>query len=208
MIRLAIYLLIVVGIGIFYLLLDMKKVSLDNEKNDILVQTGSLSDQLLTLKNKAAEIAEATKIWQQIPERNKKMSGLKLDDVKNKLADAAKIYQINDLVIDLSTPVELPDPYKTKSAVTLSSDVTLKFGSINDENILIFVDSVLKEIPGYVTVKSFKMLKQGEISDEMLDNIRKGLKPSIVTGELSFQWRDLKLVPTEKTDKVEKAKVK
>ncbi len=198
MIRVAIYLAILTVIGVGYMLLDMKKKSMVEDKIRILMQTGELNDQLNTLKTKAAEIAEARKLWEQIPSKNKEGNGLRIEKIKTVLDNYGKRYDIKDMDIDLSTPTDLDAPYKNESAVTVTSNVTLKFGSISDENILAFVRAILTDIPGYIKVRSFKMVRQTAITESLLADIRRGLKPVLVNAELSLEWRDLKVTAEEK----------
>lgn len=206
-VRIAVYLLVLTLVGVGYFLLRQLTEKLTNENNEILVRTGMFSENLNQLKSKAAEITEATKLWQQMPDSKKMGSGLKIDEIKYLIDDYSKRYAIVDMNIDLSAPVEMGGAYKNTNAEVFSSMITLKFGSISDENILSFMAALLQDIPGYTKVQSFKMMRQAVLSESVLADIRKGLRPSLITAELSFQWRDVKTILVDKANKDEKPKV-
>lgn len=199
-IRITLYISVLAVIGTCYFFLNMQKESFMAEKNEVLVQTSMFAEEVNTLKNKAAEIAEAGKLWAQVPEKNKQGAGLKIDQMKTMVEDYAKQYNIQELNIDLATPVDREEPYKNASATVTTSKVVLKFGSVTDENILSFIGAMFENIPGYIKVDSFKMTRQNPLTEATLEDIRKGLRPSLVTGELTFQWSDLKVNPIKKKE--------
>lgn len=193
-IRISLYLSILIIMATCYFILGIQEGNLTKEKNDKQAEVSFLSKKVAALEAKKTEIIESTKIWNQLPERQKKIGdGLRLDAIKNLLSDYADRYQIHELSINFSTPNELPEPYKTDSAVIESSKISLTFSSINDENILSFIETILRDAPGYVTVNYFKLTRQASISPALLEDIRKGVVPKLVSAELSLQWNNSKI---------------
>jgi hypothetical protein len=178
---------------------------LDNKKQTDLQQSGVLQGEisglyvkLNAINKKAKEIKEATKLWQRLNEKHKKREGLKIDSIKKTFDQFKKRYRLSEANLDLSTPVELVDIYKTDTTVVVSSEVTVKFKAITDEYVFSFIDAVLKELPGYVKVEMLQMSRTGEVNDDLLRRISKGENPELVAGSMTFQWRDLKDISTPK----------
>jgi len=204
-----IYLIVFVVIGLIYSQLVDKRDS-DAQKRDMVQnEVTVLDNKLNALNKKVSDVKEATKLWQRLNEKNKKREGLKIDSIKKILDDLKKRYKLvqTDADIDLSTPVELADIYKTETTVVVASKVTLKFRTITDEYAFSYVDALMKELPGYVKIQNLLLTRTNTpLTDDLLQRISKGEIPELVEGSITFDWRDLKDVSNVKSNALSKPK--
>lgn len=173
------------GINYYKNLIENNKLAI---KSDILTTKKRLAD----LKTQLSEVEDARKFWEKSEDLNNAHNGLQLDDAYSIIKHFQEKYNILNLQIHLSSPIDLGKEYHSSSAMIVSSEVTLSFGAMSDENAFQFVDALLNNFPGFKLVKSFKITKKVEFSQELLRQVRSGNKPSVVVGELLFEWRDFK----------------
>lgn len=184
-----------------YFYLNKNHAELDRRKFSLKGQIMSTNTQMANLERKAREVNEAMKLWKRLTGKQKKREGLRIDEVQKRFKKMRVDYKVSDMHINFSTPKELKNKnYKTATTVVVSSDVNLKYSSLSDEYILSLAGAIIKDFTGYVKVKSFRMKKESDLDKKTLLRISRGEKPSIVTGELQFKWRDLKDISQEKKE--------
>lgn len=165
-------------------------------QNDI----NSLNGKITSLLSKSKEFAESYKLWKKLFKTDQKQEGLKISQVQSLLNLFKERYKLTEMSVDLSTPKNLEDIYKTDTAVVQSSEVSLKFAGLSDEYLLSFVGAIKNKFPGYVKIKALKLNRVGKIDKETLLKISRGAAPSLVSGELEFYWRDLKDISQEENN--------
>lgn len=177
----------------FFILVTLRyeRISLKNKRQSIISETSADKIQLANLQTRAAEIANATEVWGALPEKNKNVSGLLIDQSKNVFDTNAKLYYITGVEVNFSTPTQLAGEYKKDTTAVISSDVTMKFKGLSDQYLVSFVEGVMNGLPGYKIFYSLKLSRQSIFSPATFEKIKKGEETSMVVGELRFQWNDL-----------------
>jgi hypothetical protein len=193
----AIYLVgIITFCSIYYYLSSIKDEDI-LKKDGIRSETAQLNEKLIAMSRKMQEAKEAYKLWETLNKQHKKREGLKIDEAK-KLFDSLqeKFYLSTPVKIDLSTPIELQDKYKTESVAVIQSTVKLDFRGLTDEYLINVVEYLLKNIPGFVQVKSFTIMKSiNSIDNIIINKIKSGERPELANGSITFDWRDFKDIP-------------
>lgn len=191
-IRSIIYIILLIGTTLLYGYLSADREAVTQKSDALKSDIADLNNKLTIFNRKIQDIREATKLWQRLNDKHKKSEGLRIDSIKKIFDDYKKQYKLSEATLDLSTPTELTDMYKTDTTVVVSSNVSVKFKVISDEYALSFVDAVMNNLPGYVKLEKLSLTRIGEITDETLLRVSRGEIPELVTGEITFQWRDLK----------------
>jgi hypothetical protein len=109
--------------------------------------------------------------------------------IGTKLVEFADKYYIKGSTskIVISKTQELADPkYRRNSMIVISSDVTVPFEALTDEDVYAFIRTISEELPGIVKFKSFSIKRDSKITDQVIRTITKEGKYRIVSGDLSF----------------------
>ena len=164
-------------------------------------KVSALQDRLQLMKKKEKEITEAITLYQRLNDNVKRGDGLNVETFQKTLEDLRDRYKLTQIIVDFTKPVNLEDIYKTDTTVVVSSTVTLKFSGISDEYLLSFVEALTKELPGYVKIHRLMLSRTSDLTDDLLHKISKGENVDLVSGEMTFMWRDLKDVSKKDSDK-------
>ncbi|MFN7038944.1 MAG: hypothetical protein ACK4OM_05210 [Alphaproteobacteria bacterium] len=169
-------------------------------KNNYFSKSEKLKNDIEAIKNNIAETnkkqieaTEALSLWKKVNESYKKREGLAIDKSKLILDNLSKAYYLSkNLEINLSTPIELSDIYKTDTTVIMSSEVNIRLGALTDEYVLKFFDSIKKNFPGFINFKQFSITRRIDLSPDIINQISVKNFPEIVDAQLIFEWRDFK----------------
>ena len=133
-----------------------------------------------------------------------KISDLNRDKAQAWLKQAALQNNITNLegAVDPIKPIA-SESFKKKTFEGITSKVTLKFGAMTDEQIYRFVEAILTRFPGYVKITRFELIKEGEITDDVLIAASRGTFPDLVTGIVEFNWIGIREITDEDIQKVE-----
>jgi cell division protein FtsL len=183
---------LVIFTGLFLFSNNKAQVYLDNISFSE-QQISSTNSQLSELENKIKEIKEASKILEKLNKRGGKHNGLEIDDFQSILNDLRKHYQISDKIdINMSSPTIVDGIYKKSTTTIVSSTITLNVSGISDEILLQFVDSLLKNAPGFISVESLEMTKKYSLTQDVITKVTKGDLTNLVEAKIVFSWKDFK----------------
>lgn len=157
-------------------------------KNDI-SETGR---KLEGLNKKTLEFSEGVKVWESLPESDKELPGLRINDAKDTIDKLQKKYKLSSVKTSFSKPDEIIGDYKTDTVSMVSSMITMSFSALSDEYIYEFIADISKNFPGYVQVKSLSINKPSAVSKEMLKRISLGEEVAVLSVTMDFYWQDLK----------------
>lgn len=174
---------------------------LQKESETILNETSAIQSQSQEIQSKTIEIKKYLAIWNNLDERKKSPSAIKMDDVNNSLSSNAVKYNISSPIIKVSVPESLPDSSFNLTTLTPSfATIDLTFKALDDVKALLFINDFTESLPGYVVINDAEVKKDKNYTDEDLIAISSGKGSGIIEGKVSFSWytfRDKKPKPTE-----------
>lgn len=157
-------------------------------ENDI----NELKRKLDGMNKKTLEFSEAVGTWEALPEEDKNLQGLRINDAKETLDKLQVKYKLSAFKTSFSKPEELVGDYQTDTVSMVSSIITISFNAISDEHVYNFVSEISKNFPGFVQIKSLSLNKPVAITKELLKKISAGEDVNILAVSLDFYWHDLK----------------
>lgn len=157
-------------------------------KNDI-SETGR---KLEGLNKKTLEFSEGVKVWESLPNSDKELPGLRINDAKDTIDKLQKKYKLSSVKTSFSKPDEIIGDYKTDTVGMVSSLINISFNALSDEYVYEFIADISKNFPGYVQVKALSINKPSIVSKEMLKRISLGEEVAVLSVTMDFYWHDLK----------------
>jgi hypothetical protein len=102
---------------------------------------------------------------------------------------------VGSVDVNLTPPAELSDTYKTETTVVMASTVTLKFAGLSDELLFGFIDSLIKNFPGFINIQSLSMQRKNPLTNDIIARAAKGDFEDMVDATLIFTWKEFKDLP-------------
>jgi hypothetical protein len=94
-----------------------------------------------------------------------------------------------DLVVDISPIMNVtPEIIHLKSGVLSKSEVTLKFSAVADSSIYGYIESIQRELPGFVIIEKLTFEKAGELSNDVIKGLSQHQVSSVIKADLTFIW--------------------
>jgi hypothetical protein len=153
----------------------------------------AIKSDLSTLQNKMRAINDQLKLWNTINSKAKKRQGLQIDQFKTILTDLQEHYNLgNKININITSPTELNDIYRAKTTVIESSTITLTINALNDIVVLAFIDSLIKNTPGFLNYQSLVINRNLDLNNEVISDAAKGVEDTLVQATVVLIWRDFK----------------
>lgn len=175
-----------------YFIVNHYEQNLEKQQQFAQNEISKLNSKISAFERQQEEYEEARKLWNKLSDTQKRQNGLEISGAQQLLDDLKNYYLLRSLKVNMSKPVELRDLYKTTTTVVMSSKVDLTFEGQSDEYIFSFIGALKKYLPGYMTVKSFRLVRELSVTPSVLEKIRLGTAMPMVKGDISFNWRDLK----------------
>jgi hypothetical protein len=180
----------------------------EKEKGDLQTQVASVTNERQTLENKYQKIQSNIDLYRDLMEKSEN-DGLMVDRqaLREKIEEFKTRYFLNDLSITMGPVQELTgDKYHYKSNVMVSSELTIDFDTLSDEDIFSFLQSLQNELAGGLKVTRFTISRQNKVTDEGLRTIAKNGQYSMVKGETKFVWMGIKAVDQDAPAPVKKGR--
>ena len=153
----------------------------------------SVNGEIQTLQTQYTKAKNSLDLYKTLENKQGIGESLSRDSAKKLLDRLKEEYLLSSLSLTLTPTVEIKDsPVSTKTATLVSSEVTLRFDGMSDEQIFSFVNAISKEFTGYLRFTRFELTRNKEVTTDVLRSIGKGERPALVSGELSFKWFGLK----------------
>ncbi|KJV69535.1 hypothetical protein [Candidatus Neoehrlichia procyonis] len=157
------------------------KSSIDSIKGEI----QEVNFEIARLHDHETELNNNFVLWQEISDSNvygvSHISNLEL------LIDTLCVkHNILNPQISISSPVLVSNNYKKQYIDVVKRNVVIKFSSITDENVFLFMHTIKYDIPGYITVKSLELTKNKEITHNIMEHNLAGNFVPAVYGSVAF----------------------
>ncbi len=188
------YLAIVICIGFVVYFQNAVLVKLMETRNLTKTSIASITNKLEGLNRKTIDFSDAINTWKILPEDKKSLQGLQINKAKALLDELEKKYKIIGLDLSFSKPIMLSGEDESTSRI-YTSNVNISFKAFSDEYVYNFLTELQKRFPGYITIRTFNVSREIEVSKNVIERIAKGEKVPLVSANLEFRWQDLEYVP-------------
>lgn len=180
---------------------------------DYTLQTGQLKEQLTavtnevrTLQDKYHKTQNNMELYAQIAEKNEN-DGLSISRklLRKKVNEFKPRYYLNDLAITMAPAKDLTgDKYKYKTGNMVSSELTVNFDALTDEDVYSLMQSMQDELSGAVKTTKFSITRQNKATDDSLRQIAKSGQYSMVKGSIQLKWMGIKSADTADVPEIKK----
>ena len=192
-------------IGVIFVGLFSYHVTNKGAADSFKSEAQSLQMQVGQVKDKIQKSDAAIKEWNaKVRNKHEFRDGIQVDLSKVLISKLENLYRLRAMNITLTTPEVRADFADNKFSNVVYSGLTLVFLSYTDVDAYSFIQDLLKELPGYVQVKSVSFIGINEINEEVLASLGRGDKNDIVSIKVDLIWHDL----IDKPEIAEKIKAK
>lgn len=184
--RLAIVLLMFLGV---YSGFSAYVSGLEEEKRTMQAAIRKLEREAQQLDQQYAKARESVAIYEQMTNETDSADPLNREAVSEVLIDLKKRHRIGTLDLSITSLQRITrEEYRIGDIGLVYAVVTLKFTGLTDAALLSFVDSVKSEFTGYVSISQLILERRGEVTEDVLRQVRLGKTPELVNGQIIFHW--------------------
>lgn len=191
----------VVGVTLLVLLIVLYSIiawhdSATKEKETLQTQLAAVTNERQTLEGKYHKIQQNMDLYRDLMEKSEN-DGLLVDRqaLRVKIEDFKTRYFLNGLSITMGAIKDMPDPkYRYKSSQMISSELTVDFDTLTDEDMFSFLNALENELAGGLRVSQFNIERVSKVNDEALRAIAKTGQFSMVKGQAKFTWMGIRAI--------------
>ena len=144
-----------------------------------------LSFEVMDVHKHEAMLNNSGTLWQEISTSNI-YSTVYEENLGTLISDFCKKYYLFNSRINISSPKVVDDVYNKEHIDVTQRHIEIKFASISDEHVFLFLNAIRHDISGYIKIISFNIEKNKDITDEVLQSALKGKMIPVVHGSVSF----------------------
>lgn len=182
--------LLIFSLGGYFIIEDYSSTLFASQKK-VQREIVALNAKIKRFEAKQMEYKESKKLWDRLADSEKLRNGLDIGATQRLFDEFKAQYLLRQLDVDLSKPEELND-MKTQTTVVESSKVDITFEALSDEYVYALLAAINEYMPGYITIKSFRISREVGVTAAVLEKIYDGIAVPMVKGNITLYWRDLK----------------
>ncbi|AHX04471.1 hypothetical protein EHF_0857 [Ehrlichia japonica] len=145
-----------------------------------------LSFKVMNVHKHEAMLNDSGILWQEISTSNI-YSTFYEENLGALISNLFKKYYLFNFQINISSPKVVNDIYNKQHIDVIKRHIEIRFSSISDEQVFLFLNAIYNDISGYVKVISLNIEKNTDITNEVLQAALKGETIPIVRGSISFE---------------------
>ena len=164
------------------------KANAINKIEDLNMENTSILAEIENIDKKSKIAENYIEIWENgfLP-KQKELKGIDIEDLQNSIERLAKETRLDDLVINFS-PVILAGRNLEKTNVKVYTTLaSLRFNSITDINVFMFLDSLKENLGYFITVQDVNLKRIKRVDQELLDKISNGENVAAVEGDIKIR---------------------
>ena len=164
------------------------KATAINKIEDLYIENTSILAEIENIDKKSKIAENYIEIWENgfLP-KQKELKGIDIEDLQNSIERLAKETRLDDLVINFS-PVILAGRNLEKTNVKVYTTLaSLRFNSITDINVFMFLDSLKENLGYFITVQDVNLKRLKRVDQELLDKISNGENVAAVEGDIKIR---------------------
>ncbi|KJV63374.1 hypothetical protein DB91_03975 [Ehrlichia sp. Wisconsin_h] len=164
------------------------------ESNAYMVQHNSrivdeiqkLNFKIMNVHKHEAMLNDSGILWQEISTSNI-YSTFYEENLGTLISNLFKKYYLFNFQINISSPKVVSDIYHKQHVDVIKRHIEIRFSSISDEQVFLFLNAIYHDISGYVKVIRVSIEKKTDITNEVLQAALKGETIPIVRGSIVFE---------------------
>ncbi|QXK92191.1 hypothetical protein HL033_01300 [Neoehrlichia mikurensis] len=153
--------------------------------SDIKSEIQKINFEIVNLHKHETELNNNFTVWQEISNSNV-YSMSHVNNLESLINTLCVKYKILSPQIIISSPILVSDNYKKQYIDVVRHNIVIRFTSITDENVFLFMHAVKYDIPGYIAVRSFELTKSKEITHDIIKHNLAGDFIPVVYGNVVF----------------------
>ena len=164
------------------------KANAINKIEDLNIENTSILAEIENIDKKSKIAENYIEIWENgfLP-KQKELKGIDIEDLQNSIERLAKETRLDNLVINFS-PVILAGRNLEKTNVKVYTTLaSLRFNSITDINVFMFLDSLKENLGYFITVQDVNLKRIKKVDQELLDKISNGENVAAVEGDIKIR---------------------
>ena len=164
------------------------KANAINKIEDLNIENTSILAEIENIEKKSKIAENYIEIWENgFLQKQKELKGIDIEDLQNSIERLAKETRLDDLVINFS-PVILAGRNLEKTNVKVYTTLaSLRFNSITDINVFMFLDSLKENLGYFITVQDVNLKRIKRVDQELLDKISNGENVAAVEGDIKIR---------------------
>jgi hypothetical protein len=164
----------------------------EDAQQQLQISSNDLSQHLKRLKKEIIDAQKAQKVWDSgVKDHFKDRSGIKIKDASLVLEQLKDTFKLKNVTINITNPENKADGQQFKFAKILYSNGTIIFDANTDIDTFKFVETFIKEITGFVQVKSLTVSRPRDSAEKLINDIESGFLEGIVKVKMDFIWLDI-----------------
>lgn len=189
-------------LGAVYLVIDGFSTSMQDERDNVKKAVTRINNDVKTLEEQYIKAKASVDLFETLSKQNgdpeRMLSRRNAKITLDRLNDR---YHLDGLKLKMTPVKDLGETrFQRETVTTEGSEVELEFKGMTDEYLLNFVDSLTKELSGYVRVNGLELVRDYPITNDTLLSISQGVYPPLVSGKLQFSWLGLRDLSKPKSD--------
>ena len=164
------------------------KANAINKIEDLNMENTSILAEIENIEKKSKIAENYIEIWENgFLQKQKELKGIDIEDLQNSIERLAKETRLDNLVINFS-PVILAGRNLEKTNVKVYTTLaSLRFNSITDINVFMFLDSLKENLGYFITVQDVNLKRIKRVDQELLDKISNGENVAAVEGDIKIR---------------------
>lgn len=184
---------IAVGILAFasYFVFAPKVVSTQSELSTLQAQSSTLQSEVDQMRDSFTQFDKKKVVFEDISrmgffnDQNRVLARERFETLQKLSKIISARYEIKAAnVLSQDIPIET-------GFVVMESPISITLTALDDIDIYRFIYYLNYGFPGHVTINSLEILREGEITPEILKDIGTGNPPSLITATMELEWRTM-----------------
>lgn len=188
-------LVLAVAVGVLafasYFVFAPKVVSTQSELSTLQAQSSTLQGEVDQMRDSFAQFDKKKVVFEDISrmgffnDQNRVLARERFETLQKLSKIISARYEIKAAnVLSQDIPIET-------GFVVMESPISITLTALDDIDIYRFIYYLNYGFPGHVTINSLEILREGEITPEILKDIGTGNPPSLITATMELEWRTM-----------------
>lgn len=169
------------------------------QKKDVLTaQLATTTNEKQSLQDKYSKLQSNYELFEEIQARYASdQLSVSRQFLRKKVNEFKPRYFLNDLSLTMAPTQEMAGgKYRYNTGVIVSSELSVNFDALTDEDIYSLIQAMDKEFSGSVRVTRFSITRERKVTDDSLREIARNGQYSMVKGSMQMGWLGIKSFET------------